>query len=50
MFKYKVYLELFMGSLVVFLNKLRVIFEIINDIDVWLVNLFRVMRDDFEKF
>ncbi|MCV6009987.1 DNA adenine methylase [Enterococcus faecalis] len=43
------YLEPFMGSLAVFLNKPRVILETINDIDARLVNLFRVMRDDPEK-
>lgn len=47
--KYKAYLEPFMGSLAVFLNKPRVTLETINDIDARLVNLFRVMRDDPEK-
>ena len=47
--KHKAYLEPFMGSLAVFLNKPRVTLETINDIDARLVNLFRVMRDDPEK-
>ncbi|MFP7306409.1 DNA adenine methylase [Enterococcus faecalis] len=47
--KHKAYLEPFMGSLAVFLNKPKAILETINDLDGRLVNLFRVMRDDPEK-
>lgn len=47
--KHKAYLEPFMGSLAVFLNKPKATLETLNDIDGRLVNLFRVMRDDPEK-
>lgn len=47
--KHKSYLEPFMGSLAVFLNKPKDILETINDIDGRLVNLFTVMRDNPEK-
>ncbi|MBP1045286.1 DNA adenine methylase [Enterococcus sp. BWM-S5] len=47
--KHKSYLEPYMGSLAVFLNKEKDVLETINDIDGRLVNLFRVMRDESEK-
>ena len=47
--KHKAYLEPFMGSLAVFLNKDKAVLETINDKDSRLVNLFTVMRDEPEK-
>lgn len=47
--KHKSYLEPFMGSLAVFLNKPKDVLETINDIDGRLVNLFKVMRNEPEK-
>lgn len=43
--KHEVYLEPFSGSAAVLLNKSRCHIETLNDIDGYIVNLFRVLRD-----
>ena len=47
--KHKAYLEPFMGSLAVYLNKPKATLETVNDIDGRLVNFFRVIRDQPDK-